>query len=325
MQLRLMVTVLAAAATISWAMPARAQTLVLYDDFSSGELDRLRWWGYDYVIDGTSDSRRRLIGGYNDEPEPDGISSHGPNAAVESVRRVVDGQAQVSVTAYKVGGVPREMTSGRGRSGLRLNRPALADHTPVVRTFRASVTVADVTAEPPGPGTRCGWQNAARVQVFGHFFNDGSSQGPGDLAGDIFAAVSLERRVESTSTGPVVRDVAEARVGRCISGHCEFITWSATPFTRGWTPGAAHVLTINWRPAANAFVFTVSGGGIPAESRTVTYVQADALPPRGYAYDLRAEVQPGLCDGDGQSIPQRASIDARFDNVYLDTAAAAAR
>jgi hypothetical protein len=328
MKPRRIATVLAVLATVSWTAPARSQSLGLYDTFASGQIDPLRWRGYEYVIDGTSSRTVALNGGVSDAPVSSGESFFGPRAAVESRRGVVGGQAQIAVTAYKRGGYMPSYTPGKGRSGLRINHPGLADHSPLITTFRTSVTVAGVSVAPTDPDAgSCGdWGNAARAQLFGHFFNDGSSVGPQDLTGDVFAAVSLERRVELTSSGStVMRDVVEARVGRCNTPQCR-MTWSTTVFTRGWTVGAAHVLTINWRPGSNAFTFTVSGGGITTESRTVTYSRADSTPPRGYAYDLRVEAEPGFC-GDGEEVvPATASIDARFDNVQLDsTAATAAR
>ena len=123
----------------------------------------------------------------------------------------------------------------------------------------------------------------------------------------------------------IVRDFAEARVGRCTTANCEFITWTTTPFRRTWTAGAAHVLTISWRPASNAFTFSLGGGGTAAESVTVRYTTGDATPPRGFAYDLRVEAQPTRCDyRSDDNFPQTVSIDARFDNVQLDSVAAAA-
>lgn len=325
MKTRQIVAFLIVVATASWAVPARGQSLGLYDTFSTGELDPRRWRGYEYTIDGTSSRTRALNGGNSDSPEYSGEAFFGPTAVGESRRRVVNGQAQIALTSSKRGGFQGSYSHGKARAGLRMNHPGLADHSPVVTTLRSSVTVAAVSAEPLDPVTEggCNWQHSARAQVFGHFFNDGSSAGPGDLTGDVFASVSLERRVESTSAGPVVRNVVEARVGRCNTPGCR-MTWETVLFTRGWTVGAAHVLTINWRPGSNAFTFTVSGGASAAESRTVSYTRADSAPPRGYAYDLRVESQPGFCMNDGETIWQTVSIDARFDNVQIDSAAATA-
>jgi len=91
-------------------------------------------------------------------------------------------------------------------------------------------------------------------------------------------------------------------------------------FSRTWTTGVSYVVTIVWRPDSNAFTFSVSGGAGPAESRTIAYTVADTAPPRGFAYDLRADAGAVMCSDP----PPRVSIDARFDNVQLDIAAATA-
>jgi hypothetical protein len=324
----LMAALLAALATISWAMPARAQSLGLYDNFSSGEIDPVRWRGYEYRISSTDTDDRSRWGGVNDAPVHESPGAgFAPSAALDSVRRVVNGQAQIALTAFNRGMfvIRRELApTGKARSGLRLNRPGLADHSPVVTGFRAAVTVAGMSVERPDPEATCDspTHNAARVEIFGHFFNDGSSTGPEDLTGDVLAAVRLERRV---GPGPgLIPDFAEARVGRCQTSDCRFVSWQATPLTRAWTVGAAHVLTIVWRPGSNEFTFTLAGGGVAAESLTIP-TRAELAPPRGYAYDLRVETQPTKCDyGSGDNFPQRVSIDARFDNVHLDSAAATA-
>lgn len=314
-------------ATVAWPAPTRGQTLGAYDTFSSAGLDSTRWRGYEYTIEGTESRVRALYGGYNDGQGYGGGTLWGPSAVGEGRQRVVNGQAQVSLTTSKRGGLGGGYSHGKARAGLRMNHPGLAaPANPLVTTLRASLTVAAVSAEPPDPVTEgCSVHNSARAEIFGHFFNDGSSTGPGDLTGDVFAIVSLERRVEETSAGPVVRNVVAARVGRCNTSACR-ITWQTVPFTRTWTVGTAHVLTIAWQPASDRFVFTVSGGGVAAESRTVVYTQADSAPPRGYAYDLRVESQPGFCGNSERDelIWSTVSIDARFDNVQVNSAAATA-
>jgi hypothetical protein len=328
MKLRHIAAVLALVAGVVWNAPVHAQTLGAYDTFSSGELDPGRWRGYEGVIPSTESRDANYNGGYHDNPTWD-ESPYGPSSVGEIRRRVVNGQAQVALTTAKRGGRQGGGYShGMARAGVRMNHPGLAAPSdPLVTTLRASVTVAGVSAEPPDPATEtCSLNNSARAQVFGHFFNDGSSAGPGDLTGDFFASVSLARRVQYTSAGYVVGNFVEARIGRCNTPGCR-IHWKAVRFTRTWTVGAAHVVTIAWQPASNRFVFTVSGGGVPTESRAVAYsAAADSAPPRGYAYDLRVESQPGLC-GDTvrqELIWQTVSMDARFDNVQLNSAAATA-
>ncbi|HEV8616677.1 MAG TPA: hypothetical protein VGU22_14400 [Methylomirabilota bacterium] len=310
--------VLALTAMAAWTLPARGQSLGVYDDFSSGQLDPVLWYGYEYVVDGTSTRAVAVGSGLIDYPSDEGF--FGPKD-LESTRGVIGGQAQITLASDKRSGFSSQYTQGAGRSGLRINHPALADHSPAITTLRATVKVAEASV----PAVDClGKQNAANAQLFGHFFNDGTSGGSADLTGDVQALVKLERRVESTTSGPVVRNVIEASLFRCNAADCRYIKpVAAATFARTWTVGASHVVAIVWRPGSNAFTFSVSGGGLSGESRTIGYTMADTVPPRGFAYDLRVETRGGFC---GPAAPQRVSIDARYDNVQLDiTAAAAAR
>ena len=95
-------------------------------------------------------------------------------------------------------------------------------------------------------------------------------------------------------------------------------------------PDVPYTLGITWQPAANAFVFSVAVGSSGAvESHQVTYtdyIRNDSRPPVGFVYDLRVANGPGTCTGP-PSIrhAHRWSIDVRCDDVYLDSAAVAAR
>jgi hypothetical protein len=316
--------VLAVLAMVAWAPPVRAQSLGIYDSFSAGQLDPVLWYGYEYVIDGT-DVRSLVYGpGLKDAGWDEG--AFGPND-VETTRGVIGGQARITLSSDKrsPSAQSSQYTAGAGRSGLRINHPALADHSPRITTLRATINVAAAEVPAAGCGSR---PPAVNAQLFGHFFNDGTSSSAADLTGDVQALVKLERRVESTSAGPIVRNVIQASLFRCNRADCVYIwplagsTFSNSwiTFSRTWTTGVSYVVTIVWRPDSNAFTFSVSGGVDPAESRTIAYTVADTVPPRGFAYDLRADASAVMC-GDP---PPRVSIDARFDNVQLDIAAATA-
>jgi hypothetical protein len=311
-------------------IPAASQTVGLYDNFNSGVLDPARWLGYQYATPGTT--RRWWYYGLEDwygsgfdEPE-----------IGDSMRRVVAGQAQIQLTSIRRHG-PRPDPGLRGysyggtaRSGLRINHRALADHAPEVRTFRSTVTVVDAVVPEMGPGMFCekqsgGYGSVASAGLFGHFFNDGTSPS-GGLTGDVFASLKLYRQVWSTPSGPMVANVVQALIGRCeaIEPDCTRIKdISAATFEIAWRTDVAYVLTIAWQPRADTFTFTVDGDGT-TESRTVAYTVADLTPARAYAYDLRVEGIPMRCEQDGEAVVQRIFMDARFDNVHLDAAAAAA-
>ena len=315
---------LALVTSLWWTIPAGSQTLGLYDDFSSGPLDPERWLGYEYSIHKFDSHPEALYGTPDWEPH-----AHDP-ANLGSMRRVVGGQAQIALTTYRGFSGSLDEGGAKARSGLRINHLALSDHKPVVTALRAKVTV--VSASVPTTDMWCKNDlGTARAEIFGHFFNDGTSTGAGDLTGDVFALVRLSRQVEDTDAGEVVRNVVEAQTGHCANADCSLVRWrfphATTSFERTWEMGVAYVLTIVWQPASNAFVFTVAGGGA-TESRTVSYTMADTTPVRGYAYDLRVETRPRRCYappiGAPYQVPQQVSIDARFDNVLLNSSAATA-
>jgi hypothetical protein len=309
---------LAVMLSLSWTAPARSQTLGLYDDFSSGRLDMTRWLGYEYSI-GASESQEAARVGMNDwmgYPSPENE---------DSVRRVAGGRAQIALTTHRED--PERGVMGyfgqKARSGLRIAHLALADHRPAVNTFRATMTVEHVSWPSGAPDATCSGGAEASAGIFGHFFNDGSSTAETDLTGDIFAELRLERRQESNGS---VRHIVVGGISRCVNADCSTIRGvGGIAFPGRWTRGIPYVMTIEWQPASNAFVFSIVRDAT-TESRTVTYTQADQTRPRGYAYDLRVETQPMLCRTEEffVTVPHVVSIDARFDDVYLDSAAAAA-
>jgi hypothetical protein len=309
--------------SVSWTMPAASQTLGLYDNFNSGPLDPDRWLGYEYNI-ARYESRHAALYG---DPDWDPYPGEPTNQA--SVRRVVGGQAQITLTTYRGNSGPLYGYGAKARSGLRINHVALADHSPTVTAFRATVTVVRASVPTVPPDLFCYYSDAgtARAELFGHFFNDGTSRGPDDLTGDVFVLVALDRRVVGRESGEALRNVVETRMGRCNNADCSRVRWGGSgTFVRTWKIGVPYVLTIAWQPASSAFVFTVAGGGI-TESRSLFYSGSDETPVRGYAYDLRVETRPRRCYteyGVDYQVPQQVSIDARFDDVHLNSTAATA-
>jgi hypothetical protein len=317
--------VLTVVVSLSWTMPAGAQTLGIYDNFNSAPLDPDRWLGYEYSIYDYDSHPAALYG------DPDWGSAGGDPQKQTSMRRVVGGQAQILLTSYRGTSGALFGGGGKARSGLRINHLALADHTPVVTAIRSTVTVVEASVPNPSPELWCRVQNVGltRVELLGHFFNDGTSTGTEDLTGDVFAIVALKRLLNREDPGaPVLLDSVEASIGRCANANCSRIRRLTThTFARTWATGVPHVLTIVWRPASNAFEFTVADASV-TESVTVPYTVADETRVRGYAYDLRVETRPMRCYaepiGAPNQVPHQVSIDARFDNVQLNSSAATA-
>ena len=319
------------ALSVSWTMPANSQ-VGLYDNFSSGVVDPARWMGYEYEILGSDTQNEFGQGQYNARIPP---GSRLPYTYLNevNVRRVIDGQAQIALTSYLRDGqspphpYPETWLGPRGGSGLRINHSVLADGDPRVRTFRATVTVAGVSVPDDLPGQDCGPLRSGRAgaQLFGHFLNNGVTSDPDDLRGDVFAILALDRRVMRSASGSTgVQNVMEAWLGECNNRDCSRFTplWNPLLFPRSWTTGVPYALTITWRPATATFLFTVTGGGF-SDSHVQSYPTPSG-PPRAYAHDLRVETRPAHCqDGfGGPTVGRRVSIDARFDNVYLNIGAA---
>ena len=318
--------VLAVVVSVSWAIPAGSQTRMgLYDDFASGALDPARWLGYEYGTSGGSEGPVEWQPGY-------GTFSQMNEA---NTRRVVDGQAQIALTSffrdylhpndYRI----RSWHGEKGISGLRINHPALADHSPRITTLRATVTVANVSVPDDPPGMDCGPFSAGRAsaQISGHFFSDRRTGPASDLTGDVFALVAVERRIERSGTrSRGVRNVIEISTARCHNSDCSAFIPFGTPYVlpREWMTGVPYVVTIAWRPTTASFMFTVAGGGF-TQSHVVEYDDTMDVGrrPRGYAHDLRVETHPAICrEGFDREVGQRVSIDARFNDVYLNASAA---
>lgn len=274
------------------APAAGAQTLTLYDDFSA---ERIGWSVSDYV---TRRWRVSTLGdGWGQGAEDMALSDPAVSVVNEEVvAEIVSGRLRLALRTYGARETPG-VAEGRGRLS------AITGSAPL-RRMRAEVTVVAADVEP------CGEQpSRTRAQILAHFLSDGGED-------DIFASLSLERH-------SALGDRIVAVVSRCRSVLCTIVDdlgWIT--FTRPWAPGAVHVLTIAHRADQHEFGFTVSGGGMPAETRAVTYpAPADPQAPWSAARELRVENSPGVCASDDGAVPRPAvRMDARFDDVAFEYA-----
>jgi len=179
------------------------------------------------------------------------------------------------------------------------------DGIPPITALQAKVTVRSALAQNCAANPEA---TRSRANLFGFFFNDGSSTGPTDFTGDIIAGITVER---NSKTG----DRIVAFLNRCDTAACVFSTnLVAAVFTRTWTLGIAQLLTVVWQPANNRFVYTVSGGGLATETRILTYTQPDAALPRLFLKELRVANTVPNCTA-GRRV---AAIDALFDSVAIN-------
>ena len=164
-----MVAALVVVASALLAAPASAQTLRLYDDFNGTRIDPGRWRGYEHTVAGSS---RPVLVDY------EGYGGWVLNT--ERRREIVDGELRLALTTWcNKWWDSDDVQPGRGRLGLRVSDPTLADHAPRVLLMQATVTI--VRAETRRPALIQSFSGSwATAGLYGVFFNDGSSTGPGD-------------------------------------------------------------------------------------------------------------------------------------------------
>jgi hypothetical protein len=273
------------AAALSAPIPTTAQALSSYDDFSSATIDGDRWYGYLHTV-GVGRGPR-----WNNAVEnPATRHPRYSTSNATSIRRIVSRKLQLQLES--LGGTHRDpdVAPGHGRLGVFGRRGSGG-------TVRARVT--PVTAEAPWCGTT--GESRVRAQLFANVADQSYVDDR-----DVFATLSLDR----SSLGG---DRIYAVVSRCRDYTCdvaEDIDWVI--FDRSWALGAAHTLTIRNDPDNNRVVFTVAGGGVPAESRALRSQPVSERTIAGNRFGLLVETTPSNC-------PERIGVtmDARFDDVRV--------
>ncbi len=226
----------------------------------------------------------------------------GPEApTVEAIREILAGQLRMGLTTY--GGLT---SSGRadGRNVLRVNTPAGID------TLQAKVTVVTATAEACPDSSDSAITSALLI---GAFFND-SGAPPSSAQGDVFA---FFRKLKTSELGQIF----EAVVRRCANADCSFVEdIGSAVFTKTWKTGAGatHTMRLEWDKDNDQFLFLIDPGTSRQEVIALSYLgHEDTNPPFADLKDLRIENFPPNCP----SGRKRASIEARFDDVMVNTPA----
>ena len=292
-------------------LPATGQT-VMYDDFSSGRLalgfpsDGGRWRAYEYAVRGAD----------QDELGPNGSSNRWDDDLVRhptfstvntsALRRIAAGQLQLRLDS--AGGTYDDplVSPGQGRIGVRGGRIV----SPVRNIVQARVT--PMAAEVPtcrGTG-----ESRVRAQLVMEILRDGGEA----FTAPVFATLSLER---SSFGGDRIFGV----LSRCRNWVCDVIDeLRSVVFTRTWTPGSAHTLTIRYQPdndepANSRLLFTVAGGGGATEQRVMQNAPSGGDNSLGGRFDLRVETTPANCPASGDAPAERVGVtmDARFDNIRV--------
>src|SRR5688572_4390264 len=288
-----LIVIFVAAIILLIGHPVGAQTLTTYDDFSSEQINPSRWTGRQSVVRyGTA-----ADGWFN---EGESLWTFHPEFSVINTsvdRRIVGGQLRLQATSF--GGThDNTMASGHGRLNLR---GAQVERR--VTRVQTRVTVMAAEAQP----CRSTGDSRTRAQVWLEL-----SRNTGN-ARLLFATLSLQR----SSFGG---DRIVAVLSRCQDEECRVaqdLDWVV--FNRAWTLRSAHTLTVSHQPANDRVVFSVGGGGVAAESRTLRYSPPPEEGSVGGLFSLRLENSPSNCPADIGSPAERVavSIDARFDNVRI--------
>ena len=268
-----------------------AQTLTTYDAFTSEQLDPNLWAGTRYTVPYGS-----AEGGWINRPE--GQWAHHPEFSVVNTlvdRRVVGGRLRLQL-GTSGGTHDNTMAPGHGRLGV------LGRATAVTRV-QSRVTVMAADAQP----CRSTGESRTRAQIHLELLRDGGA----DTL--LFATLSLQR----SSFGG---DRIVAVLSRCRDDGCsvaEDLDWVV--FNRPWIVRSAHTLTLTHQPANDRVVFSVSGGGLPAESHTLRYSPPPLERWLNGIFSLRVENSPSNCPADGAAPGERVRVtmDARFDNVRV--------
>lgn len=172
-----------------------------------------------------------------------------------------------------------------------------SDGLNMVQAANAIGVQADVTMRLCLLGT-AGFVQAT-VQLVG--FNDGTSPGPGNSIGDIFAAL----RVSCGTTTNVAQ--ITWNVLRCTEAACATFTSMGTGSFGDANIGQEYTLHVT--KSGSSFVFTAVG-----QTQTFPVPGSPTAPPKGVRFDgLRTRIDPTTPANGGEF-----AVVATFDNVMID-------
>jgi hypothetical protein len=291
------VLLLAISVALLLPVPAAAQTLATYDAFSTTHIDASRWVGVEYGVRYGS-----LATGWRNVRESP-LTRHAAFSVVNTdVRRVLLG-GQLQLRLVTSGGThSTSQAPGLGRLILRSRQDALRD---TLTRLEAAVTVMAADAQP----CRSTGNSRARAQLFAEITTGSRA---------IFATLALQRT--SFDSDRIV-----AVLSQCLDYYCTTaadLDWVV--FTRSWIIGVAHTLALVHQTTSNRVLFSVTGGGVAAETRALSYTPPAEQWWVGRRFELRVENQPATCPATSTAPAERVDVtmDARFDSVRINATAA---
>jgi hypothetical protein len=250
---------------------------VVYDDFSSGVIFPVKWYGSS--IDGNSD---------------------GPSA--EIIRRIEGGQLHLSVTSY--GNNHSDSGTINNRVDLRLKDLGTAGGSGFITAIKTTVTVLAAKSQNCAANTGTG---NVRAQIVGFFFNDGTGPAgmPLDRTGNIGAFINIQKQSDGAQQ-------FVAGLFRCSDSGCGTTTAVGTnvTFTTTWAVNEPLNVNLTWKEGTGKFVFTAKG-----ETHDFFYPVGlvNAGPPLNDFKGLRVSNFVENCNG----VYKKGIMDALFDDVQV--------
>ena len=234
----LLATAVTVAALGATTLPARAQGLVVYDNFATG-LAPSRWIG----------TEARQFGAI----------------PAEVSRGVVSGQLRLQDKIF--GDNASDVGTSTGRNGVQFARNGLN-----ITTMRATVTMRSIGAGTcpanPTPG-------ANRARLFGFFFNAGTPQ-PFNNYNDVYAGIQLQRLSNSSDAAGVLHVIGF--VGICTDDSCINTTTLSTLDLGLAAVGTPVALQVGWNKASHLFSFQKDLEAAQTIPYTYDDAQAPAFP-----------------------------------------------
>jgi hypothetical protein len=227
-----------AAGLLLCSVAAQAQSLVLYDDFTSGIINPKRWYG----------EEGKQYGGIR----------------VEARRAVVAGQLRIEAKAYS------DNFADSGSSTSR-NSVVFAKSS-AITAIRSSITLRSATITGCAANTT---PSVARARIFGFFFNAGVAV-PGSNYNDVYAGIQVSRGSGSTDAAGIFR--VTGFIGKCTDDACISSTTVAYQDLGTATLGTATEVGVTWDRAAHRFAYQRATDAVVYLPYTLPDVEAASFP-----------------------------------------------
>jgi hypothetical protein len=276
------VVILLAVALLATLAGRADGAFVVYDDFSSGDIDPEKWSGFS--TEGTFAS---------------------PTA---EIRRLVEsGALRLALTSW--GDDATSAGAPLTRQGVNLRQLGAHGSASFVTGLGATATV--LSAEAEGCGSNPATGISARFQLIGAFFNDGSGA-VGDRTGDILAMIWLQKT--AAGLNQIVAAVNRCPDAACASSTTVAIAGNPAVFTSAWSIGTPLALELTWDRVNGKFAFAATDPATAStESRVITYAPTvtNAGPPVTDFKSVRLLHITPNCAGARKHV----AMDVRVDDV----------